>query len=131
MNIEKERELYNDWHFNLWKKNCANSDSIEDAKKLYDRVYSHNHAQAEFERGFMAWCASTSREGYKMVPVEMSWQKADEISCDEWESKAKGLFISQNRDLTANQVEEFRLRWCKNRARQIMHEYKAMIGAVE
>ena len=69
MNLERERELYNEWHFNTWKKNCANQDSIGDAKKLYDRVYSHSHTMAEYERGFMAWQASANREGYKLVPV--------------------------------------------------------------
>lgn len=79
---------------------------------------------------FEMWKASANRQGYKLVPVEMSWQKADDLAMDEW-NKNKELFKSQNRDLTAIQVQDFRLKWCRNKAHQIMSEYKAMIGAVE
>lgn len=76
------------------------------------------------------WQASANRQGYKLVPVEMSHQKADELALIEW-GKNKSLFLSENRDMTALQVEEFRLHWCRNIAYQIMDKYKAMIGAIE
>ena len=79
------------------------------------------------EMRWSTWCASAQREGYKLVPVEMHWHKADDLASAEWD-KHKSLFCSANRDMTALQVEEFRLRWCKNKAHQIMNDYKAMIG---
>ena len=79
---------------------------------------------------FKAWQASASREGYKLVPVEMHWHKADDLASAEWD-KHKDLFCSTNRDMTAMQVEEFRLRWCGNKAHQIMNNYKAMINSIE
>lgn len=84
----------------------------------------------EINHGWKMWCASASREGYKLVPVEMHWHKADDLASIEWD-KNKSLFCSDNRDMTALQVEEFRLRWCKNKAHQIMNDYKAMIGESE
>lgn len=69
-------------------------------------------------------------DGFVVVPVEMSWQKADELAMVEWD-KNKNLFCYEHRDLTAFQVNEYRLRWCKNKAYQIMENYKAMIGAVD
>ena len=79
---------------------------------------------------WLAWKASAQRQGYKLVPVEMSWQKADELASKEWD-KNKSMFCADNRDMSALQVEEFRLRWCKNKAHQIMSDYKSMIGAVD
>ena len=76
------------------------------------------------------WCASAQREGYKLVPLEMHWHKADDLASAEWD-KNKALFCSVNRDMTAIQVEDFRLRWCKIKANKIMSEYKAIIGAAE
>lgn len=65
-----ERELFLDWHFNDWKSNNANADSMEFSKKLYDRVYSHDNTSYVRELEFKAWQASANREGYKLVPVE-------------------------------------------------------------
>jgi len=76
------------------------------------------------------WQASANREGYKLMPVEMHWHKADDLASAEWD-KHKDLFCSTNRDMTAMQVEEFRLRWCGNKAHQIMNNYKAMINSIE
>lgn len=69
-------------------------------------------------------------EGFVLIPKEMNWINADSLACAEWD-KNKSLFCSENRDMTAIQVEEFRLRWCKNKAYQIMSEYKVMIEAQE
>ena len=69
-------------------------------------------------------------EGFVLIPKEMNWINADILACAEWD-KNKSLFCSENRDMTATQVEEFRLRWCKNKAHQIMSEYKVMIEVQE
>lgn len=69
-------------------------------------------------------------EGFVLIPKEINLIKADILACAEWD-KNKSLFCSENRDMTATQVEEFRLRWCKNKAYQIMSEYKAMIEGQE
>lgn len=69
-------------------------------------------------------------EGFVLVEKELSWVKADHLACAEWE-KNKALFCTENRDITALQIEEYRLRWCKNKAHKIMSEYKAMIEAQE
>lgn len=69
-------------------------------------------------------------EGFVLVPREMHWHKADDLAYLEWD-KHKSLFCSENRDLTALQVEEFRLCWCRNKANKIMGDYKAMIESQE
>lgn len=69
-------------------------------------------------------------DGFVLVPRDMHWHKADDLASSEWD-KHKHLFSSQNRDLNAIQVEEFRLRWCKNKAQQIISDYKAMIESQE
>ena len=106
-----ERKLFNEWI------------------KYYEK---HDVAIDQLQRAFMwqAWQASANRDGYKLVPVEMPWQKADELASKEWD-KNKSMFCVDNRDMSALQVEEFRLRWCKNKAYQIMSDYKAMIGACD
>ncbi|MGO1062546.1 hypothetical protein [Acinetobacter lwoffii] len=69
-------------------------------------------------------------EGFVLIPKEMNWINADILACAEWD-KNKSLFCSENRDMTATQVEEVRLRWCKNKAHKIMSEYKILIEAQE
>lgn len=83
--------------------------------------------------GWSAWLKAKAQavpEGYVLVPREMQWHKADDLACLEW-GRHVGLFCSENRDMSALQVEEFRLRWCKNKANKIMSDYKAMIEAQE
>ena len=110
---------------------------FDEDKKLYtgDGVESINHQ-------WTTWCACIGMlhlevkeaqavpEGYVLVPREMQWHKADDLACLEW-GRHVGLFYSENRDMSALQVEEFRLRWCKNKANKIMSDYKAMIEAQE
>ena len=68
--MKTERELFLEWHFLDWKLHNAVTDAVVFAKVLYDRVYSHDHTSSVREVEFKAWCASASREGYKLVPVE-------------------------------------------------------------
>ena len=84
--MKTERELFLDWHFLDWKLHNAVTDTMDFARVLYDRVYSHDHTSAVRDVEFKAWCASASREGYKLVPVEIN----DEIESAMFSSVARG-----------------------------------------
>lgn len=115
--MKNERDLFQAWY--------------EDAyHEISQMLPSGQYASLRQQHSWGAWQASAQREGYKLVPLEMYWHKADDLASAEWE-RHKALFCSDNRDMTAFQVEEFRLRWCKNKAHQIMNDYKAMIGAAD
>ena len=66
--MKTERELFLEWHFLQWKLHNAVTDTMDFAKVLYDRVYSHDHTSSVRDVEFKAWQASASREGYKLVP---------------------------------------------------------------
>ena len=84
--MKTERELFLEWHFLDWKLHNAVTDTVDFAKVLYDRVYSHDHTSSAREVEFKAWQASASREGYKLVPVEIN----DEIESAMFSSVARG-----------------------------------------
>lgn len=72
----KEYEAFLKWHFDNWKLNCAHSDSVDEAKKIYERIYQNNKPihVAERERGFMAWKAGKAQavpETHIVVPKEL------------------------------------------------------------
>lgn len=67
---------------------------------------------------------------FVLVPKELSDEKADDQAMFAWGFNLK-LFKSENRYMTAIQVEEFRLRWCQNKARSLQHEYRLLIEAQE
>jgi hypothetical protein len=69
-------------------------------------------------------------EGFVLVPKELSDEKADDQAMFAWNFNLD-LFKSDNRDMTAIQIEEFRLKWCLNKARTLQQDYKAMIEAQE
>ena len=69
-------------------------------------------------------------EGFVLVPKELSDEKANAQALLAWGCHA-GLFKSQNRDMSALQVEEFRLKWCKSKARELQEEYRFAIKAQE
>lgn len=69
-------------------------------------------------------------EDFVLVPRELSDEKADAQALLAWGCHA-GLFKSQNRDMSALQVEEFRLKWCKGKARELQEEYRFTIKAQE
>ena len=114
--MKTERELFREWYENAYHE-------------IINIFPSGQYASLRQQHSWDAWTASIQREGCKLVPLEMHWHKADDLASAEWD-KSKALFCSVNRDMTAMQVEEFRLRWCKNKAHQIMNDYKTMIGAV-
>lgn len=69
-------------------------------------------------------------EGFVLVPRELSDGKADAQALLAWGCHA-GLFKSQNWDMSALRVEEFRLKWCKSKARELQEEYRVAIKAQE
>ena len=133
MDIQKEREAF---------------EKLPEIKKRLDMKCVHfngtwyatnphmgnSFATASYLNGaWSAWQAAKAQavpEGFVLVEKELSWVKADHLACAEWE-KNKALFCTENRDIIALQIEEYRLRWCKNKAHKIMSEYKAMIEAQE
>ena len=122
MEIQKEREA-----FEAWFESRYDAHFMQFALDL--DMYVDKHTQTCWE----AWQAAKAQavpEGFVLVEKELSWVKADHLACAEWE-KNKALFCTENRDITALQIEEYRLRWCKNKAHKIMSEYKAMIEARE
>ena len=122
MEIQKEREA-----FEAWFESRYDAHFMQFALDL--DMYVDKHTQTCWE----AWQAAKAQavpEGFVLVEKELSWVKADHLACAEWE-KNKALFCTENRDITALQIEEYRLRWCKNKAHKIMSEYKAMIEAQE
>ena len=82
--MKTERELFLEWHFLDWKLHNAVTDTVDFSKVLYDRVYSHDHTSSVREVEFKAWTASSSREGYKLVPVEPTYKQLDALknSCE-------------------------------------------------
>ncbi len=98
--------------------------------EMTSQVDEFNEHWDTFRAGWEATKAQVVPEGFVLVPREMQWHKADDLACLEW-GRHVGLFCSENRDMSALQVEEFRLRWCKNKANKIMSDYKAMIEAQE
>lgn len=69
-------------------------------------------------------------EGFVLMPKELSDEKADIQASLAWGCHL-GLFKSQNRDMSTTEIEEFGLKWCRNKARDLQEEYKAMIEAQE
>lgn len=89
MNLEKEIELFERW--------CVKDDEFCIHRYAGSDDYSDDYTQC----AWLAWLASASREGYKLVPVDIN----ENIESAMFSSVAKG---DMPRDI-----------------------YKAMIGAVE
>lgn len=90
------------------------------------------YVSSKAQMGWQMWQAAAQAvpEGFVLVPKELSDEKADIQASLSW-SCHLGLFKSQNRDMSATEIEEFRLKWCRNKARDLQEEYKAMIEAQE
>lgn len=76
MKIESLRQEFNEWHFLDWKLNCAVTETVEEARSLYDRIYKPFHLDqiSEREQCFKAWMAGRVFEARKledciMVPI--------------------------------------------------------------
>lgn len=105
---------------------------IDNKGDIFDKDLNGNYVRQSLHLAWLMWQSSAQRQGYKLVPVEMAWKKADEIACKHWNDYAKSHEIqNQGQSATANSIELARLVWCKNKAHQIMSVYKAMIGTVD
>lgn len=123
-----ERELFEAWISKKdWIHAGMSNRSVDDIL-CFDDDYRAYHFRS-IQECWEAWQASANREGFKIVPVELSWEEADDLASAEWGKNAE-LFRTTHRDLSALQVEQFRLKWCRIKAYQIMDEYKKLIGAV-
>ena len=86
-------------------------------------------AYSLFKKG---WRSSVQRKGFVFAPAEMSWQDADKISSEHWCKYQRSHEVqNQGHNATATSIELARLTWCKNKAHQLMEEYKTMIEAQE
>ena len=83
-----------------------------------------------YERAKWQAKAQAVPDGFVLVPKELSDEKADIQASLAWGCHL-GLFKSQNRDMSTTEIEAFRLKWCRNKARDLQEEYKAMIEAQE
>ena len=93
-----------------------------------DATYIKHEMNKAFQAGRKE--KQAMHEGFVLVPKELSDEKADDQAMFAWGFNLK-LFKSENRYMTAIQVEEFRLRWCLNKARALQQEYSLMIQAQE
>lgn len=110
--MKTERDVFDKWHFLQWKLHNAVTDTVDFAKVLYDRVYSHDHTSSVREVEFKAWTASAQREGYKLVSVE----KLEELKRD-----ADRMISSAHLYQDECHIKSF--------GRSFLHNYKDMIGA--
>ena len=123
MDISKEREAFES-EFSKIKSDIAFWLHTWD-----EEMQGYNHP-------VMCWfwhmwqAAKATPEGFVLVPRELSDEKADDQAMFVWNFNLD-LFKSDNRDMSAIQIEEFRLKWCLNKARTLQQDYKAMIEAQE
>lgn len=108
------------------KTECVANADKEDQKVAYESL---NTGWAMWLRAKRTTKAQVP-EGFVLVPKELSDEKADAQALLAWGCHA-GLFKSQNRDMSALQVEEFRLKWCKRKARELQEEYRVAIKTQE
>ena len=69
-------------------------------------------------------------EDFVLVPKKLSDELADELANDAF-NNSQSLFDHEHRDSSATQKEQFRLRWCRNKAIEYQRKYAAMIEAQE
>ena len=103
--MKSEKELFLEWHFLQWKLNNAVTDTVDFAKVLYDRVYSHDHTSSVRDVELKAWQASASREGYKLVPVEPTDIEIESIKERHWSMRGCQLCKSDYIDLYKAMIE--------------------------
>ena len=98
----------------------------------YENPYENSDTALAFNLFKKGWLAKAQAvpEGFILVPKELSDEKADIQASLAWGCHL-GFFKSQNRDMSTTEIEEFRLKWCRNKARDLQEEYKAMIEAQE
>jgi hypothetical protein len=69
INLVKERELFEAWHFNKYYTKDADKDFLYEIfeSELDDNI---KYISYEVDHSWQAWLASSQREGFKFVPVE-------------------------------------------------------------
>ena len=60
--LQKEREAFEEWYENVIGRSLV--------YKTYDKSYLNSKTQ----EAWLTWQASASREGYKLVPVEINYE---------------------------------------------------------
>lgn len=117
MNIENERKLFEE---------LAKSESLNISKFISRGDYLYKDTQ----RCWKAWQASANRDGFVLVENEMTWVNADRLASKQWDKYQRSHEIqNQGQNATALSIEQARLSWCKNKAHELINEYKAMIKA--
>lgn len=100
------------------------------AKRVFEkrgRRYTNEAVQLSWD----AWQAGQQRDGFKFVPVELSYHDSYKIALKHWDSYMKSHEVDyQGRSATHDSLEKAKVVWCENKAREMISEYKAMIGAV-
>jgi hypothetical protein len=83
--------------------------------------------------GWQGWLKAKAHavsEGFVLVQKLLSDELADALASDAF-NNIQSMFDYEHRDSPALQREQFRLRWCKNKARELQENYKMLIEAQE
>lgn len=133
MDIKKEREAF---------------EKLPEIKKRLDMKCVHfngtwyatnphmgaSFATAQYLNGaWYAWQAAKAQavpEGFVLVPKLLSDELADELAGDAF-NNIQSLLDYEHRGSTAIEREEFRLKWCRIKAKEYQHHYKTLIKAQE
>ena len=67
---------------------------------------------------------------FVLVPKLLSDQLADELASDAF-NNIQSMFDYEHRGSTVIEREQFRLKWCRNKAKEYQHHYKTLIEAQE
>lgn len=105
IDLAKERELFEEW--------CEYVQGL--STYMIGDEYEHRHT----ELSWLSWIASASRQGYKLVPVELTNEQAVKIS-DDPEFFETYQTILNNSDTSEDSVSVL-----------LRVAHKAMIGATE
>lgn len=131
MNVLKELKAFQEW----WSENYDPDDFEEiQYSEILNEFESNYYTTDEINKAWHAWLKVKSEvipEGFVLMPKEMSWQKADEIAMDHWNRYQYSNEVQyQGQIASSSSIELARLRWCKNKAHQIMKDYRVMIDMV-
>lgn len=105
-------------------KDDLDPSSEDDATEIWHRV---NTGWAMWKKAINF---SKPHEGFVLVPKKLSDELADELANDAF-NNSQSLFDHEHRDSSATQKEQFRLRWCRNKAIEYQRKYADMIEAQE
>ncbi|RLL18390.1 hypothetical protein [Acinetobacter chengduensis] len=133
MDIQKEREAFEDQitrdgfvefsGYSFQKDECDEyiDERVECAWFAYKQAFSRAMEQSQ---------NVAVPEGFVLVQKLLSDELADALASDAF-NNIQSMFDYEHRDSPALQREQFRLRWCKNKARELQENYKMLIEAQE